>query len=120
MIIVVNDANILIDLVQLDLLSNFFELEFKFHTTDLVLNELHKHQQDKLLPYIEDQVLIVMELSDVHGHLWVFDRMIESSTIMPDEAIDKLDELCFKINTQLKLPVAECEKRKIAWSNLAE
>lgn len=48
MIVVVNDANILIDLVKLQLLPNFFGLEFEFYTTDLVLDELYDEQQYEL------------------------------------------------------------------------
>ena len=44
MTIVVNDANILIDLVKLQILNQFFGLDFQFLTTDLVLEELHDHQ----------------------------------------------------------------------------
>ena len=40
MTIVVNDANILIDLVKLELLQSFFNLSFEFYTTDLVLGDL--------------------------------------------------------------------------------
>jgi hypothetical protein len=38
--IIVNDANILIDLVELQLLPQFFALEFEFYTTTLILEEL--------------------------------------------------------------------------------
>ncbi len=34
--VIVNDANILIDLVELELLDQFFKLEFTFVTTALV------------------------------------------------------------------------------------
>jgi rRNA-processing protein FCF1 len=57
--IIVNDANILIDLVELDILSHFFGLEFEFHTTDLILAELFDEQQKKLIPYIENGSLAV-------------------------------------------------------------
>ena len=40
--IVVNDANILIDLVELELLPHFFDLEFEFQTTDLIIDEWKK------------------------------------------------------------------------------
>ncbi|BDS14652.1 PIN domain-containing protein [Aureispira anguillae] len=62
--IVVNDANILIDLVELELLVQFFELDFEFYTTDLVFEELHEHQQDALSSYIDNGSLIVNEFSD--------------------------------------------------------
>ena len=45
MIIIVNDANILIDLVELKILHLFFQLEFEFHTTNLILEELFVEQK---------------------------------------------------------------------------
>jgi predicted nucleic acid-binding protein len=64
MIIVVNDANILIDLVKLQILSPFFDLDFQFCTTDLVLEELHDHQKTELEPYIDSGQLQVQEISE--------------------------------------------------------
>lgn len=60
--IVVNDANILIDLVDLGLLPHFFALEFEFLTTSLVLDELFDEQQEALLPFIDKEVLVVHEM----------------------------------------------------------
>lgn len=45
--IVVQDANLLIDLYEVDLLASFFALRYESHSTDLVLYEIdqpiHKH-----------------------------------------------------------------------------
>lgn len=166
--IVVNDANILIDLVELELLPHFFELEFEFQTTDLILDELLEYQINFLLPYIDQGALIVEEISkedileiklielskptlspqdcsayyqakrlsctlltsdntlrrfakenemDVHGHLWVFDQMVDSNTITGQRAAEKLTELCEVVNTRLGLPEKECSKRIAKWTN---
>ena len=64
MTIVVNDANILIDLVKLQILNQFFGLDFQFRTTDLVLEELHDHQKKELEPYIDSGQLQVQEISE--------------------------------------------------------
>ena len=64
MIIVVNDANILIDLVMLQLLPHFFSLQLKFYTTDLILDELHDWQVEKLQVYINNGTLTVIQLTD--------------------------------------------------------
>lgn len=53
---------------------------------------------------------------DVHGHLWVFDRLVENDRITTEQAIKKLDDLCININPRLKLPVQECENRKAIWN----
>lgn len=63
MIIIVNDANILIDLIELQLLPNFFALAFEFHTTPLVFEELEKEQQYTLLTYVDSGDLIVREMT---------------------------------------------------------
>ena len=64
MIIVVNDANILIDLVKLQLLPHFFSLQLKFYTTDLILDELHDWQVEELQVYVDNGVLSVIQLTD--------------------------------------------------------
>jgi predicted nucleic acid-binding protein len=64
MIIVVNDANILIDLVKLQLLPHFFSLQLKFYTTDLILDELHDWQVEELQVYIDNGALTVIQLTD--------------------------------------------------------
>ncbi|MBN2522843.1 MAG: hypothetical protein JXB24_06190 [Bacteroidales bacterium] len=165
---IVNDANILIDLVELQLLPHFFALEFEFLTTDLVLDELFEEQYQSLLPYIDSDKLIVYEMTgndldeillikasnpalseqdcsafyqakinaatlvtgdnilrrfaevnklEVHGHLWIFDCMVEARTITRIRACEKLTELCDIVNPKLGLPKSECAKRMKRWSN---
>lgn len=166
MIIVVNDANVLIDLVKLQLLPYFFSLPLEFYTTDLILDELHDWQVEELQVYIHNGTLTVIQLTDielidisilqaekrqlseqdcsaivcarkvsgdlltsdnnlrkfatkksltVYGHLWVFDRMVETAVIAPQVAIDKLTELREVINPRLHLPKIECETRLELW-----
>jgi hypothetical protein len=43
--IVINDANILIDLAKLDLLDVFSKLPFDLYTTDFVYEELNEEQK---------------------------------------------------------------------------
>ena len=62
--IIVNDANILIDLVELNLLDAFFKLNYEFRTTELILDELITEQQDALRPYIEKEKLIVDNITE--------------------------------------------------------
>lgn len=166
MIVVVNDANILIDLIKLELVECFFKLDWEFHCTDLIIeNELYDDQKAILIPYIksgklqiqavsgEDFLKIISmqtetpQLSDkdcsallyaqklnaslitsdnalrkcakarhveVHGHLWVFDALIDQDCITPGLAIDKLNELG-TVNPRLQLPRKECEERIELW-----
>lgn len=73
MIIVVNDANVLIDLIKLDLIDQFFSLDLDFNTTDIILDELHTEQQETLKPYVKEGIFNIMSLS--------FDDLIEMNTL---------------------------------------
>ena len=152
--IIVNDANILIDLVDLKILPYFFQLEFEFHTTAIILDELFEEQKEALFPYIETGSLIVDDISDedlieilliratkpnlseqdcsafyqaqkdkaalitsdntlrkfaqannleVHGHLWVFDNLVNNEILTGITAIKKLEELCNVVNPKIGL-----------------
>lgn len=165
--IIVNDANILIDLVDLKILPYFFQLEFEFHTTAIILDELFEVQKEALFPYIETGSLIVDDISDedlieilliratkpnlseqdcsafyqaqkdkaalitsdntlrkfaqannleVHGHLWVFDNLVNNEILTGVTAIKKLEELCNVVNPKLGLPKNECQKRIKLWN----
>ena len=166
MIVVVNDANILIDLIKLDLVEAFFNIDWEFHSTNLIIeNELYDEQKQQLQPYIENGKLIIQELDvddmlnirsiqaqkpilsdkdcsalhcaqklqaslitsdnplrkyakeikvDVHGHLWVFDALLEHNCITTEIAISKLNELN-TINSKLKLPEKEFKARIEKW-----
>jgi predicted nucleic acid-binding protein len=60
--VVVNDANILIDLVKLQLLPHFFALGWEYHTTSLVFDELYEEQQNAFTPYQDKGLFIVHDL----------------------------------------------------------
>jgi cardiolipin synthase len=60
--VVVNDANILIDLVKLQLLPHFFGLGWEYHTTSLVFDELFEDQQEAFSAYQDKGVFFIAEL----------------------------------------------------------
>lgn len=64
MTVVVNDANILIDLVKLQLLPHFFGLNLDFHTSDIILDELHQGQAEQLQQFIDNGTLKVITFTD--------------------------------------------------------
>lgn len=164
--IIINDANILIDLAELDMLSDFFQLAFEFRTTNLILDELFDHQYQELVPFIESGSIVVDEIStdelgeiiairatkptlseqdcsafhqakkynaslitsdnslrrfakqnniEVHGHLWVFDCLVDANIFSGAKATQKLTELIQTINLRLGLPQNECHKRFNNW-----
>ncbi len=168
MTIVLTDANILIDLIKLDLLQYFFRLPFEFVTTELVLDELYDEQRQSCQAHIQSNRFRILEIEvsqsieiaqlsaqqrslsiqdcsayyfaekiaailltsdnqlrrfarrgevDVHGHLWIFDKLVETSEISPDQACAKLDELTEVVNVRLGLPEDECRKRKTLWKS---
>lgn len=165
--IVVNDANILIDFCKLDMLADFFHLEYDFHVADAVWEELNSAQQTQLHPYIQAGRLVVVhdaadfseileirrlrnQLSipdctallyakrqksilltsdknlrttatqhkiEVHGHLWVFDNMVNTGIVVKEKAVFKLSELTTTVNPKLGLPKNELELRMKNWGN---
>lgn len=53
--VIINDANILIDLVHLDLMNQFIMLELDLKTTDFVFEELNDNQKDIIKAYINSK-----------------------------------------------------------------
>lgn len=69
--IVINDANILIDLVKLELVDAFSELDFDLHTTDFVLEELNDEQKTPIINLNNGkklQVIETIETADFLGY----------------------------------------------------
>ncbi len=54
MILLVNDANIFIDLLKINLLSDFFRLPYEFHITDMVAAEVHEENRHELAACCDD------------------------------------------------------------------
>lgn len=48
----------------------------------------------------------------VHGTLWIFDQLVDSAALKPEDAADKLEHL---LDTGRRLPKAECENRIATW-----
>jgi predicted nucleic acid-binding protein len=64
MVIFINDTNILIDLAELDLLTEFSKIDAELCTCDLVIAELEDaEQKEKIQSLIDTGVLKVLELS---------------------------------------------------------
>lgn len=62
--IVVNDTNIFIDLYSIGILELFFELPFKVHTADFVINELIiSEQHQAIIKYVDKGKLKVKEFN---------------------------------------------------------
>lgn len=59
--IIINDANILIDLVKLDLIDAFSELNFDLHTTDFVYEEIYDDQKKVISNLNKSEKLKIIE-----------------------------------------------------------
>jgi hypothetical protein len=69
MIIVVNDASILIDLLKVDLSDEFFHLPFEMYTTDLVSAEITDESAKRFQRYIEKKMINILycfQSKDIH------------------------------------------------------
>lgn len=161
--VAIHDANILIDIVKLDLAEALFSLDLSMRTTDAVWAELTRGQKSLLQPFVdgnllaidsftaeevsqivsyaqkhralsfEDCSLIVVgrrhnalvitgdrklrtviesEQLEVHGILWLFDKMVDETVISKTLASGKLQELKAMNG---RLPVDEIEERIAGW-----
>lgn len=69
--IVVNDTNIFIDLLDVQLLDEFFYLPWEIHTTDFVLHELNKEGQKEMVEKFKKDGIMhiaqfdIVELQDI-------------------------------------------------------
>lgn len=65
--VAISDANILIDLFNIDLLESFTKLDIEINTTDFVVGEVYKRpeQKSKIAPLIKDGSLKVNTFSAV-------------------------------------------------------
>lgn len=64
MIAVVNDANILIDIIKLNLVAEFFTISWEFHSPSIIVySELYDSQVIELTPYIKSGKLILDDFS---------------------------------------------------------
>lgn len=77
--IVINDANILIDLAKLDLLGLFAQLNFELHTTDFVFEELNQDQQSPVSVLVSKGVLNVIETIEADDYNGII-QLLETSS----------------------------------------
>jgi hypothetical protein len=52
---------------------------------------------------------------EVHGHLWIFDQLVDQGIMPPETASIKLKLLCEEVNEKLGLPDKECQRRYKKW-----
>lgn len=77
--IVINDANILIDLAKLELIEIFSEINFDLHTTDFVIEELNDEQYKPVSKLIKNGKLTIIETEDLADFQGIVDILENSS-----------------------------------------
>ncbi len=99
----INDANILIDIVQLELIDAFYSLDFELFTTDFVFEEINEEQRQSLLSdrltilkSDETEISGIFKLMESHSGLsfedcsvWYFAREIGATLITGDGKLRK-------------------------------
>ena len=97
----INDANILIDIIHLDLVKEFMALEFELYTTNFVFAELDSKQQAKLkskklikINATEEEMRFIFELMEQHGGLsfedcsmWYFAKEMNGILVTGDGSL---------------------------------
>jgi hypothetical protein len=76
----INDANILIDIIKLELQKEFLSLKFDFYTTDFIFSELNLEQQKilkskklKILKPVVNEIIEIYDLKNLHNGLSIED-----------------------------------------------
>ena len=64
--LLINDANILIDIIKIDMVAAFLQLNFELKTTDFVFSEL-KLEQQQLFKSKKLQIIESNEVEDIEG-----------------------------------------------------
>lgn len=94
----INDANILMDIVKLNLTVPFLALEFELYTTDFVFAEMEPNQQEQLLSDTlikiasnQEDMTTIFELSEKHTGLsfedcstWYFAQKMDGILVTGD------------------------------------
>jgi len=65
MIVVVNDASILIDILEIDMSDEFFCLPFEMYTTDLVSSEIKGEILNRFQFYVRNKMINIHSFSNV-------------------------------------------------------
>jgi len=109
--ILINDANVLIDLVKLDLLDEFANLTHELHTTDFILEEVNPDQKSHILPVIDAgklNLIVTTEVEDFQGiadllenssglsfedcSAWYFSKKMDGTLVTGDRKLRKAVE----------------------------
>lgn len=77
--VVINDANILIDIAKLELLEEFSMLNFEMYTTDFVFEEINDEQRNPVKKLIEQNIISLIVTEEIEDYQGIT-SLLESST----------------------------------------
>lgn len=69
--LVITDANILLDLISIDLVAEFFNLHYEISTTYDVIGELNPEDLEIVQPFLDKNNLQIVPLDSIeHEHVF--------------------------------------------------
>lgn len=107
--VVVNDANVIIDLLSVDLIDEFFLLPYEFHISDFIFHEITRPGEERLAGFIDRGVLNL--------RTFTAQEILEIKTIrqrIPAFSLSDSSCIWLSINLQAVLLTGEKKMRRIA------
>lgn len=77
--LLINDANILIDIIKLELLDKFVSLSFRLLTTDFILEELNPTQKKEIENLIDLEEIVLIETTKLEDYTGINELLVNSS-----------------------------------------
>jgi rRNA maturation endonuclease Nob1 len=110
--IVINDANILMDLADLDMLELLSSLEYEYHTTDLVIAEVEDaEQKSKIDAFVNDTGVKIKTFSETE-----FNDIVSLASGHSGLSITDCSVLYYTKETKGILMTGDGKLRKVAQS----
>ena len=99
----VTDANIFIDLIELELLHLLFDLGIEIHTTKAVYDQLNAEQQIISEPFVQSKALIIYNFS--------FNELSELSQIAFPTGLEPADKSVYYYSIKIGAMILSGDKR---------
>lgn len=101
--IAVTDANIFIDLIEIEIFHFLFELGLEIHTTKAVYDQLIPEQQIIVEPFVQSKALIVYNFS--------FEELMEIYAIEFPPGLEAADQSVYYYSTKIEAMVLSGDKK---------
>jgi predicted nucleic acid-binding protein len=105
-LIAIQDANILIDLVNIGLFDHCLSLQYQFTSTNIILDELHEEQAALIQPHINSGKFTIIEI-DADSLMAIIDEAKEEPRLSEQDWLalyyaQQLDALLFTGDKRLR------------------